>query len=69
MFRIFYAEQDATLFEGADSGSITSITNTGLDELLEIGKRLGTDGSTLLKSRSVITTSKPILNDLAYPLY
>jgi hypothetical protein len=54
MFRIFYAEQDATLFEGADSGSITSITNTGLDELLEIGKRLGTDGSTLLKSRSVI---------------
>lgn len=54
MFRIFYAEQDATLFEGADSESITSVTNTGLDELLEIGKRLGTDGSTLLKSRSVI---------------
>jgi len=54
MFRIFYAEQDATLFEGADSGSITSFTNTGLDEILEIGKRLGTDGSTLLKSRSVI---------------
>lgn len=54
MFRIFYAEQDATLFEGANSGSITSVTNTGLDELLEIGKRLGTDGSTLLKSRSVI---------------
>lgn len=54
MFRIFYAEQDATLFEGADSGSLISVTNTGLDELLEIGKRLGTDGSTLLKSRSVI---------------
>lgn len=54
MFRIFYAEQDATLFEGANFESVTSVTNTGLDELLEIGKRLGTDGSTLLKSRSVI---------------
>jgi hypothetical protein len=54
MFRIFYAEQDATLFEGADINSATSLTNTGLDELLEIGKRLGTDGSSLLKSRSVI---------------
>lgn len=54
MFRIFYAEQDATLFEGANFESVTSVTNTGLDELLEIGKRLGTDGSTLMKSRSVI---------------
>jgi len=54
MFRIFYAERDATLFEGADSGSVTSLMNTGLDEILEVGKRYGTDGSSLLKSRSVI---------------
>jgi hypothetical protein len=48
MFRIFYAEKDATLYESAPT------INTGIDEILEIGKRLGTDGSTLLKSRSVI---------------
>ena len=48
MFRIFYAESDATLYEAASS------YNTGLDEILEIGKRLGTDGSTLLKSRSLL---------------
>ena len=48
MFRIFYAEKDATLYESLPDG------NTGLDEILEIGKRLSTDGSTLLKSRSVI---------------
>ena len=52
MFRIFYAERDATLFEGADSGSVTSLMNTGLDEILEVGKRYGTDGSSLLKSRN-----------------
>ena len=48
MFRIFYAEKDATLYEGFDT------TNTGLDEILEIGKRLGNDGSTLLKSRALV---------------
>ena len=48
MFRIFYAEKDATLYESAPT------VNTGIDEILEIGKRLGTDGDTLLKSRSVI---------------
>jgi hypothetical protein len=48
MFRIFYPESDATVYEGIQT------TNTGLDELLEIGKRLGTDGSTLLKSRALI---------------
>jgi hypothetical protein len=48
MFRIFYAEKDATLYESAET------TNTGLDELLEIGKRLGTDGETLLKSRAIV---------------
>ena len=48
MFRIFYAEKDATLYESLPE------YNTGLDEILEIGKRLGTDGSTLQKSRSVV---------------
>jgi hypothetical protein len=48
MFRIFYPESDATVYEGLET------TNTGLDELLEIGKRLGTDGSTLQKSRALI---------------
>ena len=54
MFRIFYAQSDATVYEGATTSSATSLTNTGLDEVLEIGKRLSTDGSTLLKSRSLI---------------
>lgn len=48
MFRIFYAEKDATLYESAPNA------NTGLDEILEIGKRLGDDGATLLKSRAVV---------------
>ena len=48
MFRIFYAEQDTTLYES----SVQS--NSGLDEVLEIGKRLNTEGDTLLKSRSLI---------------
>jgi len=48
MVKIFYANSDATLYE-----SSTDI-NTGIDEVLEIGKRLSTSGSVLLKSRSVI---------------
>jgi hypothetical protein len=48
MFRIFYANKDATLYESYPS------YNTGLDEILEVGKRLGTSGSNLLKSRAVI---------------
>ena len=48
MFRIFYAEKDTTLYESAPAG------NTGLDEIIEIGKRLGTDGNTLLKSRGLL---------------
>ena len=48
MFRIFYAEKDAALYESVP------VQNFGLDEILEIGKRLGTDGSSLLKSRSLI---------------
>ncbi len=37
MFRIFYAEKDATLYESYPT------QNTGLDEILEIGKRLNDD--------------------------
>jgi len=48
MFRIFYAQQDATMYESAPT------INTGLDEILEIGKRVDTDGATLLKSRAAI---------------
>jgi len=48
MFKIFYAEKDATIYEAAET------YNTGVDEILEIGKRLGTDGSTLEKSRFAI---------------
>jgi hypothetical protein len=48
MFRIFYAEKDTTLYESFPT------YNTGLDEILEIGKRLDTDGETLLKSRSLL---------------
>lgn len=48
MFKIFYAQKDATLYESSPN------INTGIDEILEIGKRLDTDGESLLKSRSVI---------------
>lgn len=48
MFRIFYAEKDTTLYEYAED------YNTGLDEVLEVGKRLDSRGETLLKSRSLI---------------
>jgi len=48
MFRIFYAENDATLYESSET------SNTGIDEILEIGKRLGTDGETLQKSRCIV---------------
>tara|TARA_R110000868_G_scaffold74972_10_gene216651 strand:- start:11029 stop:12144 length:1116 start_codon:yes stop_codon:yes gene_type:complete len=48
MFRIFYAEKDTTLYESFPD------YNTGIDEVLEIGKRLNTEGNTLLKSRSLI---------------
>tara|TARA_R110000796_G_scaffold64280_2_gene149004 strand:+ start:43 stop:1245 length:1203 start_codon:yes stop_codon:yes gene_type:complete len=50
MFRIFYANSDATMYEA------TSLINynTGLDEILEVGKQLDTDGETLVKSRFVV---------------
>ena len=48
MFKIFYADKDSTIYESAET------YNTGLDELIEIGKRYGTDISDLRKSRSVV---------------
>lgn len=48
MFRIFYAEKDTTLYEQ------TPTYNYGLDELLEIGKRLDTEGAAYVKSRSLV---------------
>jgi hypothetical protein len=48
MFRIFYAAKDTTLYESYPD------YNTGLDEIIEIGKRFGNDGSTLLKSRGIV---------------
>jgi len=53
MFKIFYAEKDATLY-----GSLPN-TNTGLDEILEIGKRYDTDGTTLYESRALLKFSIP----------
>ena len=48
MFRILYAESDATFYEHDKKA------NTGLDEVLEIGKRLHTAGESLAKSRSAV---------------
>jgi hypothetical protein len=48
MFRIFYASKDITLYERYAN------YNTGLDEILEVGKRLDAQGDTLLKSRSIV---------------
>jgi hypothetical protein len=53
MFKIFYTESDTTLYQGAPS------SNTGLDEILEIGKRYGTDGSTLYESRPLVKFNMP----------
>jgi hypothetical protein len=36
MFRIFYADSDATMYEATSLRSY----NTGLDEILEVGKQL-----------------------------
>ena len=47
MFRIFYTEKDATLYESLPN------YNTGLDEVLEVGKRIDSAGDTKL-SRSVL---------------
>jgi hypothetical protein len=47
MFRIFYAEKDATLYEYEPYG------NVGLDEILEVGKRFDANGN-VKKSRSLV---------------
>jgi len=48
MFRIFYAEKDATLYESVPT------LNTGIDEILEVGKRINTAGDAYVRSRSLI---------------
>jgi len=48
MFRIFYAAKDTTLYEAYPD------YNTGVDEILEVGKRLSYDGDSLLKSRCLV---------------
>jgi hypothetical protein len=58
MFRIFYSQQDSTLYEAAPD------TNTGLDEILEIGKRIGTDGNVAQLSRSLIKFDIKEVNDI-----
>jgi hypothetical protein len=58
MFRIFYPESDATIYESFQT------VNTGLDEILEIGKQLGTDGSTLQKSRALVKFNVDEITDV-----
>jgi hypothetical protein len=58
MFRIFYSQQDSILYEAAPD------TNTGLDEILEIGKRIGTDGNVAQLSRSLIKFDIKEVNDI-----
>ena len=57
MFRIFYAEKDATLYESSENA------NTGIDELLEVGKRLDVSGSTWLKSRALVKFDMSEISD------
>ena len=59
MFKIIYPSADATLYESL------STYNTGLDEILEVGKRLSTSGSNLLTSRALI---KFDMNDITSAL-
>ena len=48
MFKILYPAQDTSIYESSKT------LNTGLDEILEIGKRDTTGGTSYLKSRSLI---------------
>jgi hypothetical protein len=57
MFRIFYAEKDATLYQSKDTA------NTGIDEILEVGKRLGTNGVTWQKSRALVKFDMSEISD------
>ena len=60
MFRIFYADSDATMYEATSLESY----NTGLDEILEVGKQLDTDGETLVKSRFVVKFNMSEIRDV-----
>ena len=60
MFRIFYAEKDTTLYEQYEN------TNTGIDEVLEVGKRLQADG-TVKKSAPIKVESKRTRTAIAAP--
>lgn len=48
MFKILYPAQDTSIYESSKT------LNTGLDEILEIGKRDTTGGTSYLKSRSLV---------------
>ena len=60
MFRIFYASSDATMYEASSLQSY----NTGLDEILQVGKQLDTDGETLVKSRFVVKFDMSEIQDV-----
>ena len=60
MFRIFYADSDATMYEATSLRSY----NTGLDEILEVGKQLDTDGETLVKSRFAVKFDMSEITDV-----
>jgi hypothetical protein len=57
MFRIFYAEKDATLYESVPT------LNTGIDEILEVGKRLIPAGDAYVRSRSLIKFDMSEISD------
>ena len=48
MFKILYPSQDTAIYE------VAKTLNTGLDEILEIGKRDTTGGTSYSKSRSLV---------------
>ena len=48
MFKIFYAEKDTSLYE------LYNESNTGLDEILEIGKNTAQGSNTLTRIRSIV---------------
>ncbi len=50
MFRIFYADSDATMYE---ANSLQTY-NTGLDEILQIQKTMSTSGGNIKVSRILI---------------
>ena len=57
MFKIFYAESDATLYEHKAN------VNTGIDEILEVGKRIDVDGENIKKSRSLVKFNTTQITD------